>query len=460
MSLNKNIAVILSGGSGSRFGGALPKQFTKLAGKAVIEYTIDVFEQSEFIDEILIVAQSAHIERTLDLVKNNQWNKVSRVITGGQERLDSTYSALTALKDNDESCKILFHDAVRPLVTQRIIQDCIEALDKFDAIDVVIPSADTIVEVYDDGCISNIPNRSTMRRGQTPQGFKLGVIQEAYKRAIEEGRKQFTCDCGVVRAMLPHIRVATVAGDDRNIKVTYPMDLFIAEKFLQAGNESAFMSHDDLGFLQDKVVVIFGGTSGIGLEINNLALLNGAKVEIASRSHNGIDITKLENVKDFLQSINDKHGKIDYVVNTAGLLIKKPIDLLNIEEISSLIDINYVGAVNIAIASKSYLKKSRGMLLNFTSSSYTRGRAFYALYSSTNAAIVNFTQALAEEWVNDGIRINCINPERTATPMRTSNFGVEPAELLLSAEEVARVSLKALFSQKTGIVVDVRKDGR
>lgn len=460
MSLNKNIAVILSGGSGSRFGGALPKQFTKLAGKAVIEYTIDVFEQSEFIDEILIVAQSAHIERTLDIIKNNRWKKVSRVITGGQERLDSTYSALTALKDNDASCKILFHDAVRPLVTQRIIQDCIKALDNFDAIDVVIPSADTIVEVYDDGCISNIPNRSTMRRGQTPQGFKLGVIQDAYKHAIEEGRKQFTCDCGVVRAMLPHVRVATVAGDDRNIKVTYPMDLFIAEKFLQAGNESAFMSHDDLGFLHDKVIVIFGGTSGIGLEINNLALLNGAKVEVASRSHNGIDITKLESVKEFLKAVNDKQGKIDYIINTAGLLIKKPIDLLDIEEISALIDINYVGAVNIAIAGKSYLKKSRGMLLNFTSSSYTRGRAFYALYSSTNAAIVNFTQALAEEWVNDGIRINCINPERTATPMRTTNFGVEPAELLLSAEEVAVVSLKALFSQKTGIVVDIRKDGR
>ena len=125
-----------------------------------------------------------------------------------------------------------------------------------------------------------------------------------------------------------------------------------------------------------------------------------------------------------------------------------------------MIDINYVGAVNIAIASKPYLKNSRGMLLNFTSSSYTRGRAFYALYSSTNAAIVNFTQALAEEWVGDGIRINCINPERTATPMRTTNFGVEPAELLLSAEDVALISLKALFSQKTGIVVDIRKDGR
>ena len=460
MTLNKNIAVILSGGSGSRFGGALPKQFTKLAGKAVIEYTIDVFEQSEFIDEILIVAQAAHIERTLDLVKNNKWKKVSRVISGGDERFDSTYSALTALEKNDTDCKILFHDAVRPLVTQQIIKDCIETLDNFDAIDVVIPSADTLVEVYDDGCISNIPNRSMMRRGQTPQGFKLGSIQEAYKLAIEKGRKQFTCDCGVIRAMLPHTRVATVAGDDRNIKVTYPMDLFIAEKFLQAGNENAFISNDNLDFLLDKVMVIFGGTSGIGLEINNLALLNGAKVEVASRSHNGIDIVDLEGVKTFLESINQKYGKIDYIINTAGLLIKKPIDLLELEEISSLININYVGAVNIAIASKPYLKKSRGMLLNFTSSSYTRGRAFYALYSSTNAAIVNFTQALAEEWVSDGIKINCINPERTATPMRTTNFGVEPSELLLDAEHVARISLKALFSQKTGIVIDVRKDGR
>lgn len=458
--MTKNIAVILSGGSGSRFGGALPKQFTKLAGKAVIEYTIDVFEQSKFIDEILIVAQSAHIERTLDLIKNNKWKKVSRVINGGEERFDSTYSALTALKDNNDECKILFHDAVRPLVTQQIIKDCIKTLENFDAIDVVIPSADTLVEIYDDGCISNIPNRSMMRRGQTPQGFKLGVIQKAYKKAIVEGRKTFTCDCGVIRAMLPHTRVATVAGDDRNIKVTYPMDLFIAEKFLQAGNEKAFISNDNLDFLKDKVVVVFGGTSGIGLEIKNLALLNGAKVEVASRSHNKVDITDLAGVKAFLASINDKQGSIDYVINTAGLLIKKPIDLLELEEISALINVNYVGAVNIAIASKVYLKNSRGMLLNFTSSSYTRGRAFYALYSSTNAAIVNFTQALAEEWISDGIKVNCINPERTATPMRTANFGLEPLELLLDAEHVAKISLKALFSRKTGIVIDVRKDGR
>ena len=97
----KNIAVILSGGSGSRFGGALPKQFTKLAGKAIIEYTIDVFQNSEHIDEIFIVSQTHHINRTWDLIKKNKWSKIKGVVTGGAERFDSTYSALTAFSTNN-----------------------------------------------------------------------------------------------------------------------------------------------------------------------------------------------------------------------------------------------------------------------------------------------------------------------------------------------------------------------
>ncbi|MFS4264476.1 D-ribitol-5-phosphate cytidylyltransferase [Escherichia coli] len=456
----KNIAVILSGGMGSRFGGTLPKQFTKLAGKAVIEYTVEAFEKSLNIDEIIIVSHPSYVDLIWKFVKKNQWEKVTKVFNGGKERFDSTYSALQGLEGEDNNSNILLHDAVRPLINESIINNCIDALRNFEAVDVVIPSADTLVEVYDDGCISNIPNRAIMRRGQTPQAFKLGTLKQAYQRAINAQRFSFTCDCGVVRSMVPGVRVATVVGAESNMKVTHPIDLFIAEKLLQEANKISFNTGDNLDYIKDKNIIIFGGNSGIGLEIKKAAILLGANVEIASRSFNNVDIVDIECVKNYLAQMEKKLGCIDYIINIAGVLIKKPIDMLTNEEVHTLININFIGAVNIAMASKQYLKKSSGMLLNFTSSSYTRGRSYYALYSSSKAAIVNFTQAIAEEWSSENIKVNCINPERTATPMRTINFGIEPAELLLDPRDVALTSLKVLGADSTGLIIDVRKDGR
>ncbi|MDL7422707.1 bifunctional cytidylyltransferase/SDR family oxidoreductase [Escherichia coli] len=456
----KNIAVILSGGMGSRFGGTLPKQFTKLAGKAVIEYTVEAFEKSLNIDEIIIVSHPSYVDLIWKFVKKKQWEKVTKVFNGGKERFDSTYSALQGLEGEDNNSNILLHDAVRPLINESIINNCIDALRNFEAVDVVIPSADTLVEVYDDGCISNIPNRAIMRRGQTPQAFKLGTLKQAYQRAINAQRFSFTCDCGVVRSMVPGVRVATVVGAESNMKVTHPIDLFIAEKLLQEANKISFNTGDNLDYIKDKNIIIFGGNSGIGLEIKKAAILLGANVEIASRSFNNVDIVDIECVKNYLAQMEKKLGCIDYIINTAGVLIKKPIDMLTNEEVHTLININFIGAVNIAMASKQYLKKSSGMLLNFTSSSYTRGRSYYALYSSSKAAIVNFTQAIAEEWSSENIKVNCINPERTATPMRTINFGIEPAELLLDPRDVALTSLKVLGADSTGLIIDVRKDGR
>ncbi|WP_109553430.1 bifunctional cytidylyltransferase/SDR family oxidoreductase [Escherichia coli] len=456
----KNIAVILSGGMGSRFGGTLPKQFTKLAGKAVIEYTVEAFEKSLNIDEIIIVSHPSYVDLIWKFVKKNQWKKITKVFNGGKERFDSTYSALQGLEGEDNNSNILLHDAVRPLINESIINNCIDALRNFEAVDVVIPSADTLVEVYDDGCISNIPNRAIMRRGQTPQAFKLGTLKQAYQRAINAQRFSFTCDCGVVRSMVPGVRVATVVGAESNMKVTHPIDLFIAEKLLQEANKISFNTGDNLDYIKDKNIIIFGGNSGIGLEIKKAAILLGANVEIASRSFNNVDIVDIECVKNYLSQMEKKLGCIDYIINTAGVLIKKPIDMLTNEEVHTLININFIGAVNIAMASKQYLKKSSGMLLNFTSSSYTRGRSYYALYSSSKAAIVNFTQAIAEEWSSENIKVNCINPERTATPMRTINFGIEPAELLLDPRDVALTSLKVLGADSTGLIIDVRKDGR
>ena len=127
------------------------------------------------------------------------------------------------------------------------------------------------------------------------------------------------------------------------------------------------------------------------------------------------------------------------------------------ETIEAAVRTNYMGTVNVALEAYPYLKETRGKLVFFTSSSYTRGRAFYSIYSSTKAAIVNFVQAVAQEWEAAGIAVNCINPERTKTPMRVKNFGTEPDDTLLRSEDVAEVTVRSLLSDYTGQVIDVKR---
>ena len=153
----------------------------------------------------------------------------------------------------------------------------------------------------------------------------------------------------------------------------------------------------------------------------------------------------------------EKEGHIDVVVNTAGILIKESLASMNIDSIRTSIDVNLFGVINVAREAFPYLKESKGSLLFYTSSSYTRGRMMYSIYSATKAAIVNFVQAMAEEWHDFGIRVNCVNPERTKTPMRIQNFGNEPEGSLLPAKDVAIASINTVFSPATGEVIDVRR---
>jgi 2-C-methyl-D-erythritol 4-phosphate cytidylyltransferase len=182
----------------------------------------------------------------------------------------------------------------------------------------------------------------------------------------------------------------------------------------------------------------------------------GARSQVLSRTLTGTHVERVDEVRAALARIRESDGPIDYVVNTAGLLRIKPLAHQSDEEVEELIRVNYVGAVNVARASLPYLAETRGHLLCFTSSSFTRGRAQYSIYSSSKAAIVNLVQALAEEWTELGVRINCINPERTLTPMRVSNFGTEDPSTLLPVDRVAETSLQTLLTDNTGQVVDVR----
>jgi 2-C-methyl-D-erythritol 4-phosphate cytidylyltransferase len=127
------------------------------------------------------------------------------------------------------------------------------------------------------------------------------------------------------------------------------------------------------------------------------------------------------------------------------------------ETVYSATEVNYFAPIFIAQEFFPLLQVTKGAMLLFASSSYTRGRSGYSLYSSVKAAVVNLTQALADEWAPDGVRINCINPERTATPMRTKAFGTEPSGSLLDSATVARSSLDILLAPHTGQIIDVRK---
>ncbi|MGO3702391.1 MAG: 2-C-methyl-D-erythritol 4-phosphate cytidylyltransferase [Candidatus Saccharimonadales bacterium] len=449
----KNVAIILAGGVGVRMKLGMPKQFLKIAGRPIIEHTIKTFQDNDNIDDIIIMITPGYVADIKYIKKI--YPKVSQILEGGETRNDTTQIAIDSIKGE---CNVLMHDAVRPFVSDAIISRCIDKLETYKAVDVAIQSADTIIKV-NDGIIESIPDRSLLRRGQTPQAFRLSTIKKAYARAKMDGDFRATDDCGVVVKYLPDIPVAVVEGDESNIKVTNPLDASVADKLFQ-------MSTAELSTLTDavrkklfanKVVVVFGGGYGIGAEITQIAKQCGAKPYGFSRTTTNTDISNVDDVRKALESVYGHEGGIDYVVNTAGVLTMSSMDDLDIDSINSSILTNYIAPVMIAKLSKPYLKESSGQLLLFTSSSYTRGRANYSLYSSSKAAIVNLTQALAEEWHDEHIRINCINPERTATPMRHSAFGDEDPATLLSATTVAQASIDALLSKHTGQIFDVRR---
>lgn len=226
-----NVAVVLAGGSGRRLGGDLPKQFLQVGGRRIIEYSIDAFEKNVGIDEISVVVNQDYVSLMDEIVAANSWTKLKHVLHGGAERYDSSLSAIRSYEGT--SCNLIFHDAVRPLVSQRIISDVVAAIENYNSVAVSVPATDTIVKVDESGrMIGEILQRSQLRCQQTPQGFHYETIAKAYKVALEDPNFVVTDDCGVVSRYLPEEKIFIVDGEDTNIKVTYRNDLEILECWL------------------------------------------------------------------------------------------------------------------------------------------------------------------------------------------------------------------------------------
>lgn len=458
----RNVAVVLAGGTGTRVGLSIPKQLIKIAGKTIIEHTIAAFQASSLIDEIVILMAPGHLDPVRAIVQNGGYDKVTQIVEGGETRNESTSRALEAL--GSEECNVLFHDAVRPLVSQTIIREVVTALGTHQAVDTAIPSADTVVQVHDTPdethTIEDVLPRHLLRRGQTPQAFRLSVIRKAYELAWKDPDFTATDDCTVVLRYLPEVPIAVVTGHERNMKVTEPIDVYIADKLFQlhsADTPDQLTDDQYRAALEGKTMVVFGGSYGIGGDIAELARGFGATVHSFSRSSTNTHVDRREDIAAAAAAVLKESDSIDFVVNTAGVLVIEDLADTSEETIFAATEINYLAPIFIAQEFYPHLARSSGSLLLFTSSSYTRGRGGYSLYSSAKAAVVNLTQALADEWAGE-VRVNCVNPERTGTPMRTKAFGEEPEGTLLSSMEVARQSLDVLLAEQTGHIIDIRRE--
>ena len=210
-----------------------PKQFLRLAGRTVVEHSVDAFEHCDAIDEIVVVMHPDHLQQMQQIGEANKWTKLRHILAGGKERYLSSVAAIKACSAYGE-CNMIFHDAARPLVSDRIICDVVEALQTFSAVGVAIPMTDTVFQT-DGDTLRSIPDRRQLQRAQTPQAFRLSTIRQAYDIALRDPDFVSTDDCGTVLRYLPNVSIHIVRGDERNVKLTYKEDIPLIEQMLKEG---------------------------------------------------------------------------------------------------------------------------------------------------------------------------------------------------------------------------------
>jgi ribitol-5-phosphate 2-dehydrogenase (NADP+) / D-ribitol-5-phosphate cytidylyltransferase len=454
--VTRTYAVVLAAGDGNRFGADMPKQFLRLAGEQILVRTLRTIAMAD-VDEMIVVAHPSWMDETRDAVASASVSTPVRVVAGGSTRNESTRNALAELGAGSGDDIVLVHDAVRPLVPLSVIHGSIEPVraGRADATDTVILSADTLV-IVDGEHVTEIPDRSRYRRGQTPQVFRKGVLERAYAAAAAEGGLSATDDCSLVLRHVPGARVEAVAGDEINLKITTRLDLVLADRMLQMQTLDLPPDGTDARSVDGARVLVVGGSNGIGLAIAERARRSGARVEVDSRSL-GMDVRDRELVSRRVDAAAERLGGLDHVVVTAGVLKLGTLAETRPEEVAEVVDVNLMGSLNVARAAYDHLRRTRGSLTFFASSSFTRGRPGYVAYSASKAAVVNLAQGLADEWCDEGIRVNAVSPERTDTPMRHDAFPAESTEGMLSADEVARATLGLIASGLTGQVLDVRR---
>ena len=226
-------AIVLAAGRGRRMGTQTAKQYLELEGKPILAYALEAFEKSSVIDDILLMTDEDHVEYCKkEICEKYGIKKVAAVAPGGKERYESVWKALCILKEKGQAGYVMIHDGARPFLTGDILERVYKQVQVQKACVVGMPVKDTIKLINKNGQITNSPDRSLVWQAQTPQAFALPLIIEAFEKQMKEDCSHITDDAMVVEKQMG-IPVYMAVGSYRNIKITTPEDLVIAQALLK-----------------------------------------------------------------------------------------------------------------------------------------------------------------------------------------------------------------------------------
>ncbi|HJA11720.1 MAG TPA: 2-C-methyl-D-erythritol 4-phosphate cytidylyltransferase [Candidatus Mediterraneibacter merdipullorum] len=229
-----NIAIIFAGGSGKRMGAGMPKQFLEINGKPIIIHTLDNFQNSPLIDKIYISCKKEYIRKLQHMLDYYRITKAAGVVEGGETGQDSIYNGLVyALKENPEDSIVLVHDGVRPLISEEVIEENIESVEKYGTAVTCTPFFETPVISVSGDIVEDMPVRKYMFTAQAPQSFRLGELVKAHEevRKVNPGYENIADSCYLYRSIGKEVHI--VEGNRGNIKVTTPEDFYLLRALLQ-----------------------------------------------------------------------------------------------------------------------------------------------------------------------------------------------------------------------------------
>lgn len=221
----------MAAGQGTRVGSSLPKQFIPIRGKMLVEFSLSVFQQHPLIQEIVMTVPAGFEMEKVDFLKN-KYSKLTDVVTGGAERFQSSWAAVKRFVARHDDV-LLLHDAARPLLPARVIDDLVACLQNASAAVTALPATDTILQVSPQLMLEKTLKRSELYYAQTPQAFKAELLCDCFTKLSAASDFKPTDESGLVAHFHPEIPIHIVQGDPLNFKVTFPEDVLRVERLCE-----------------------------------------------------------------------------------------------------------------------------------------------------------------------------------------------------------------------------------